>query len=454
MFVIPILVIIIILVTVSFAASMYLLNEKKSNGKIIKKNKNLASAVKEAAKRLGKNPRDAGALMFVGDQHFQNGEWDKALNVYETLAEMPTGARDIDMSLVNMRAAVCAVKLNMLDTAFKYIAVAHSLGPGIFEIAYQMGNIEFLRNNYEKAVKYLQQAYSLNPQYAPPLRLMGHAYFKLKRFKEAMVYIRKSLEFLQNDRESLFILAGCYFETGQKDKALRVYSHLRPDPDWGAESCLRSGTINLECRQDKQAIKDFEIGLKHREIKPSTAVELHYQLGCAYLGAHKITEALSHLKTVQTMIQNYKNTGELIARYDIISSNKNLYVYLMAPGAEFVALCRKIVLGYFPKADVKIIKTQITGNDWADITVEVNTSKWSDIIMFRFIRSQGATGEAALRDFQSRIKDNKAGKGICLSAGVFSEDAKRFTSARLIDLVENAQFLATLNSADSALKSA
>jgi restriction endonuclease Mrr len=74
--------------------------------------------------------------------------------------------------------------------------------------------------------------------------------------------------------------------------------------------------------------------------------------------------------------------------------------------------------------------------------------------MFRFIRSQGATGETVLRDFHSRIKDNKAGKGICMSTGVFSEDARRFTSARLIDLIENAQFMAILNSVDSIRQSA
>jgi hypothetical protein len=126
----------------------------------------------------------------------------------------------------------------------------------------------------------------------------------------------------------------------------------------------------------------------------------------------------------------------------------------MAPVAEFVALCRKIVLGYFPKAGVKIIKTLMTSNDWADITVEVNTAKWSDIIMFRFIRSREATGEVALRDFHSHLKDIKAGKGICMSAGAFSEDAKRFTAARLIDLIEGGPFLTILNSADSVRQQA
>jgi tetratricopeptide (TPR) repeat protein len=449
MFIIPILVIVIVFIAVCFAFSMSMLNERKTKRPVFKNGRNLASAAKEAGRRLAKNPRDAGALMFVGDQRFKNGEWEQAFDVYETLAEMPAGGQGPDAALVNLRAAVCAVKMNMLDTAFKYIVVARSLKPSDFEIAYQTGNIEFLRKNYEKAVKYLQQAHSLNIEYAPPLSLLGRAYFNLKRPQEAIVYLRKSLEFTPNDKESLFILAECYFESGQKEQAGRIYSHLRPDPDWGAESCLRSGLINLECRQEEQAVKDFEIGLKHGSVKPTIAVELHYQLGAAYLNAKRMPEALSHLKTVQSLIQNYKNTNELVAKYDALSSNKNLQIYILAPCAEFVALCRKIALGYFPKAGVKIIKIQANGNDWADITVEVSTAKWSDTVMLRFIRNQGATGEAALRDFHSRIKDIKAGKGICLSAGVFSEDAKRFTAARLIDLIDREQLLPILESADA-----
>jgi tetratricopeptide (TPR) repeat protein len=449
MFIIPVLIIAIVLITVGFIAALYLLNGRKIKRSPIKKTHDLPSAIKEASRRIARNPRDAAALMFIGDQQFQNEEWEKAADVYGTLAEMSSSTREVDMTLVNLRAAICAAKQNMLDSAFRYIAVAHSLDPKNFEVAYQMGNIEFLRNSYDKAVKYLQQSISLNAQYAPTLRLLGYAYYKLKRFKEAVAYIRKSMDISPDDKESLFILAECYSEMGQKDKAVRIYSHLRPDPIWGAEACLQSGMININSHNDGQAIKDFEIGLKHRSIKPSIAVEIHYQLGAAYLNAKMIQEALGHLKAVQKLIQNYKDTNELVARYGELGANKNLQIYTMSSCAEFIALCRKIVLGYFPKANVKIIKTQATGNDWVDITSEVDTSKWSDLIMFRFVRTNKATGEDVLRDFHSHIKEIKAGKGICVSSGVFTEDAKRFTSARLIDLIEKEEFLAIIKSVDS-----
>jgi restriction endonuclease Mrr len=84
----------------------------------------------------------------------------------------------------------------------------------------------------------------------------------------------------------------------------------------------------------------------------------------------------------------------------------------------------------------------------------VDTAKWSDIIMFRFIRAQGSIGELIVRDFHSHLKEVKAGKGICITVGAFTEEAKRYTEARLIDLIEKERFQAILNSVDSKAQAA
>jgi restriction endonuclease Mrr len=54
-----------------------------------------------------------------------------------------------------------------------------------------------------------------------------------------------------------------------------------------------------------------------------------------------------------------------------------------------------------------------------------------------------------MRDFHSHLKDAKAGKGICITVGNFSEEAKRFTEARLIDLIEKDRLSAILNNVDA-----
>lgn len=56
--------------------------------------------------------------------------------------------------------------------------------------------------------------------------------------------------------------------------------------------------------------------------------------------------------------------------------------------------------------------------------------------MYRFVRTTGPVGELMLRDFHARLKEAKAGRGYCFSAGEFSEEAQKFVEARLIDLID------------------
>jgi restriction endonuclease Mrr len=121
----------------------------------------------------------------------------------------------------------------------------------------------------------------------------------------------------------------------------------------------------------------------------------------------------------------------------------------MGSSADFVALCRKIVMTYYGKAKVKITNITVNKSDWADILAEVDTIKWSDLIMFRFIRTQGSIGEFIVRDFHQHLKEVKAGKGICITVGNFTEEAKRYTEARLIDLIEKEKLQAILNTVDA-----
>jgi restriction endonuclease Mrr len=264
-----------------------------------------------------------------------------------------------------------------------------------------------------------------------------------------MNFIRKAIDLAPDDKESLYTLAECYYEANQTEQAQRIFSHLRADPAMGPNACLISGMINTEARQYEAAIQDFEIGLRHQNIKPDVLVELRYRLATAYLKKNEIGSALPLLKQIQLENSNYKDVNVLISKYQELNANKNLQIFLMAPSADFVALCRKIVMGYFRRAKIKITNISVNKSEWADILAEVDTPKWSDLIMFRFIRTQGSIGELIVRDFHSHLKEVKAGKGICVTVGTYTEEAKRYTEARLIDLIEKDKLSAMLNAVDA-----
>jgi tetratricopeptide (TPR) repeat protein len=405
--------------------------------------------LKDAAKRLAQNPRDPDALIEVGDVYFQEESWDQAYKTYENLVDLTASNSRIDEFEVNRRYGISAMKLGLTNEAYKGFSTARSLKQGDFEVNYQLGVLEFQRKNYEKAIGLLQQARAQNPEHAPTLRYLGHSFFKMKKYKEAMTFIRKAMDMAPDDKESLYTLAECYYEANQTEQALKIFSHLRPDPLMGPNACLLAGTINQNQHQYERAIEDFTIGLRHENIKPEIALDLKYRLAAAYLKQNEIDKALPYLREIQGENPSYKDVPFLISRYQELNANKNLQIFLMAPSADFVALCRRLVMGYYQRAKIKITNISVNKNEWADILAEVDTSRWSDLVMFRFIRTPGAIGELVVRDFHSHLKEVKAGKGICITVGNYTEEARRYTEARLIDLIEKDRLTAMLNTVDA-----
>lgn len=453
--IISILAVFVVVAGIAAFGILYVLDIKKRvTDKTIKKTASKEAAMKDANKRLAKNPRDVYALAYLGDLAYQEEDWKKALEVYEVLAEMPILTEDLNQTEANVRAGIAAMRLDNGEAAYKFFVVARALDQHNFEVNYQLGFLEYQHGAYEKAEALLRQSLRVNADYIPAVRQLGLALFKLNEGKEALNYLRRTLAADPNDKEALFTLAECYTQAGDRERALKIYSHLRPDARWGPESCLCAGLINAEEHQDEQAAGDFEIGLKHQGIRPDVKIELTYQLANVDLRMQDINAAMKRLQEVQTLQANYKNTPELIEKYKELNANKNLQIFIMGASGDFIALCRKIVMTYFAKAKVKITKTVVTRNDWADLCAEVDTPKWSDTIMFRFIRTQGAIGEFVLRDFYSHLKDVKASKGICVAIGAFSEEAKKFTDSRLIDLIEKDKLMLILNRIDSKMQAA
>jgi tetratricopeptide (TPR) repeat protein len=398
--------------------------------------------LREANRKLAQNPKDPEALLTIADHFYTQNNWVEAYKAYTTLTEV--GGSN-DEFTVYCHYGICAFKLGFVDNAYKGLTVARSLKRDNFDVNFNLGTIEFQKKNYEKALQLFQSARIVNPEDAPTLRYLGHTFFKLNKYKEAMGFIRQAMNIAPDDKESLYVLGECYFEANQPEQALKIFAHLRSDPAMGASACLFAGNINVSIHKDEKAIEDFEIGLKHENIKADVLLELRYNLATAYIKQNDLGKALALLKQIQADTPGHKDVPMLISQYQELNANKNLQIFLMGSQADFIALCRKSVLGYYQRAKVKITNITVTKNDWVDINAEIDTPKWSDIVAFRFIRSQVTVGELVVRDFHSHLKEIKAGKGICFTMGTFSDEAKRFTEARLIDLIEKERFTAILN---------
>ena len=388
--------------------------------------KNKAAAIREATKRLAQNPNDSAALLTVGDIYFQDQDWEKAYASYAPLLDQMSGRIPSEQFEISLRYGISAMKTDRFAEAKKGLLLAKNINPNHFEINYNLGYIYYSQKEYEKAVPFLRKALLTQPDNVMALKYLGYTLQSLRKYQEALPSLKKVLDVQPDNKDALFAMGECFYEVGSNDQALKIFTHLRVSPEIGSRASLYAGLIRMRANQLDKAIEDFEIGLKHDSIPLDIINELRYNLAAARIKTQDLQKALVQLKEIQTVSPGYKDVASLIMRYQELNQNKNLHTYLMSGQSEFVGLCRRIVSRFFPNAKVKILDISVLAT-YTDIVAEIDTPKWADLVIFRFFRSQGSVGELVLRDFHGRIKEMKAGKGICMTAGTFTEEARRFT---------------------------
>jgi tetratricopeptide (TPR) repeat protein len=433
-----IIVLIFVLMTVNQASGD---SDKKKKRRTMDK----GALLKQAEKTLAQNPKDPGALLIKADVYYGEEDYEQAMKFYRAVIHQGTSDNpDLDDFSINLKYGLSCLKMKQYQEAYKALVIARSLNPEGFETNFNLGYLEFLNKRYEKSSSLFKHALLAKPDHNPTAKYLGQSLFKQKRPKEALNYLKRASDTEPNDKETLFYLGMSYFENGQSENALRIFTHLRPDPQFGPKSALLAGTINLSVGKYEKAIMDLEIGLRHKNIPKETNLEIRYRLATAYTNSQEVEKAMTHFQSIKAIDAGYKDVDAQLRKLGEFSSNRNLQTFMVSPNSEFITLCRRMTGAFFPKAGIKIVDVSVHKNDYCDILAEVNDPKWEDIILFRFVRSTGQTGELFLRDLQARFKDLKAGRGFCVSAGTYSESAKRFVEARLIDLVEKQELLSVL----------
>lgn len=417
-------------------------NRKKDSSRRSKKDRN--DIVKEANRQLSQNPKDHRALQTLADLYYDEQQWEKAMKTYGILMNLCATNPDITEWEVTMRHGLSALKLKQYEEAYKSLQIARSMNDEPFEINHNLGFLEYKRKNFERSAGLLNRAKEQQPEHLPTLRYLGHTLYHLKKYKDVIKLMRAVVDQEPEDKESLFVLAKAYYEIGQYEQAVMVFTHLRPDPKLGPSAALYAGTIHMKQRDTAKAQLDFELGLRHQTIKDEVKLELKYRLADAYIKEQQVGKALEQLNEIIQINPQYKDVQAQASRHKELHSNKNLQIYLMSPTSEFVALCRRIVQSFHKNSTVKIIDINVNKNEYADILAEVETVKWQDTMLFRFIRTTGQVGELMLRDMHGRIKELHAGHGYCFAAGAFTEGAVGFVEARLIDLIDKEELTKVL----------
>lgn len=432
----------LVVAIVVLAAGFFVVMGRRSSSSSRKpKQKDRSTALKDANRRLASNPRDHEALRTIADIYYDEETWDKAMKTYGILMNLAASNQEIVEWEVTARYGMAAIQLKQIEEAYKALMVARTLKEDSFEINYNLGYLEYRRSNLERAVQLLRHAQEQKPENVAVRRYLGRSLHKLHKYREALPHLKHVVELEPEDKETLFFLAQAYQELGQNEQSLAIFTHLRPDPSMGPHAALFAGSIRMGKRDTEQAILDFELGLRHEKIREDVQLELRYRLAAAYMKNQDIGKSLNQLAEIHRINPGYKDVAAQIARTKELHGNNHLRTYMIAPSNEFVTLCRRMVMTFYKNAKVKVLDVQVQKNEYSDILTEVETAKWEDVILFRFIRGTGQVGELVVRELNSRLKETRAGRGFCITAGTFSESATHFVEARLIDLLNKDELL-------------
>ena len=412
-----------------------ILNSGRSKTSKEPKQKSRTTIIKDAQKKLAQNPHSIQGLSELSELYYREHLWEKSFPLFTTLFEIAPDHPEINFAETGLKLGISAFKLGRYEEALQGLITSYKMNPDNFEVNYYLGQTCFEVKDYIKAVPCLKKALALNPSAPNAIRWIGLALNQQQHYKESLQYCKKALESEPENTDLLFAMAEGLENVGNTTKAIQVYQHLRTDPVYGARACLTAGMIYLSSNEFDKAIPELEAGMQYQNIAPDVLADLRYHLGVSYIKSNEIAKGLPHLKALELDKPGYRDTEELITRYQELNQNSNLQIYLLGNNADFAVLCRKLSVAFFPKARISITELAPQG-EIVDMVAEIATIKREDIVVFRFIRSTGPVNELYIRELHAKLKDTKAGRGIYISAGSFQEPARKFVEGRPIDLID------------------
>lgn len=411
---------------------------KASGGKKKDTKKAKTSVLRDAERKLAHDPHNVSALQNVGEIYFSDKLWDNCFKTYKTLFDISAAHVEVNVAQAARRMGIAAFNLEQYDEALNGLMVSVKKDPDSFEGNYYLGRAFYIKEIYDKAIICFKKAKSLMPENTEINQFMGLCFFKLQKYRECLPFLKRVLEEHPDNKEILFNMAVAMTEVGMGEKALKVFMHLRPDPQFGAQSCLEAGKTHEKTKDFVNAVKDYEIALKLENVPEQISLQIKYRLSNALIAMNDISKALVYLRQIQEVKTGYKDVDALVVRYSELNQNKNLQTYIMAGTSDFVALCRKFISTYYKNSFVKVEDVSVASES-IEIICSIENPKWEARQLFRFYRTQTVIGDVYIREFHGKLRDVKCDQGICVTLGSFSESAHKFTDGRPIDLIEKDQ---------------
>ena len=127
-----------IIVVVGFVAVLMAFSGSKKGSNQGKK-KSRQNIIKDATRKLSQNPHNPDGLIPLASLYYQEGLWEKAYSLYDTMLNIAVAHPQIDLGQAALRQGICALKIGKTEDAFRGLLQARKINPDNFETNFYLG---------------------------------------------------------------------------------------------------------------------------------------------------------------------------------------------------------------------------------------------------------------------------------------------------------------------------
>lgn len=394
--------------------------------------------LQRARAALRRNPNDRNAMANVADLYYKAEEWQSAYQMYLKLYgnKAVAGASSTQAFQQYLQYAISAYRDNHIDQAYNLLSKARASGIGSFEYHKYFGLCAYDKKEFPFALSCFQSAHELKSTDLATRTHIALTHYHLGNIQ----YARSRLQALSSagyEPDVQYALGSIYLSDGDYKSAIAIFSQLTKVNSHSASAFSMLGDVSHKQHDLTQALNYYTRASKiSAHADTTTKADILYRMSLLLVELNRSAAALKQLREVDLISPDYKNTRQLISRISTLLEDSTMNQYLRSSSRQFHDIANTLIplLLHNQVADIETLHSEVGTYQDYRVNTESGVRHASENVLFRFIRTQGVSGELSLRDFYERMNAEHFTRGVFVTAGQFSGEAKNFAATRTITL--------------------
>ncbi len=409
--------------------------------------------IREAAqlldKLLEKDDRDMHARYLLSICHQKEGNHPAAVMEFRQCIKIGKYSPEAPEIKIRKALAESLIQIGNKNDAKNEYLILTTLQPEVYQNFYQVGKLYYSAGIYQKSLKFLNKSAQLNSNHGDTQTLLGQAQFHLGSYQDARATLARAVQLKSEFKTARYYFGLALRFTGDLDWALKELEKAEREESIRDRVLLAKGMVLIDQEGYSAAITELDRALKYAQTGSDTSIQIRYLIALASEKNRDIHRAIENWEAVERMKPGYRDVKEKIRQYSEFKTDDSIKDVMTAGTTQFEGICRKLVESMnFQIAQVNIVndsRIHILAADEDKLQIGAR-NKYT---MFWIQREVNAVNENQIRDFQVKMKENNAGRGIIMTTGEFTPGALNYASTRPLDLYDTNKLTEVLKGVDT-----